>query len=93
MALITKHGLEKSKDSLYYDVDDLRIDAWRWQEDTMELQLSLRLRLGHIVFSIQAQPFIDVARLSKGEVFDDGLAADVLKRLRTMMVLDDLAGV
>lgn len=90
MRLILKLGKEASKDSLFYDVEGMRIDAWRYQEDHTELHLSLRVPIGYTVFSVQAQPFIRAEEIAAAR-WEEDLGADALKKLRSMMVLDDLA--
>jgi hypothetical protein len=92
MTLITERGREASKDSLYCDIEGLRIDANRYEDDLLNLNLTLRAAMGRPVFVIYFSPFIDIDQVDKGQ-WPDELAADALKKLRNLMLLDDLARV
>lgn len=92
MTLIGEHGREASKDSLYYDVEGLRIDGARYPDDLLNFTLTLRATMGRPVFLIHFSPFIDADQVDKDQ-WPDELAADALKKLRNLMLLDDLARV
>jgi hypothetical protein len=92
MTLIGERGQEASKDSLYCDIEGLRIDANRYADDLLHFHLTLRAYMCQAVFNVQFSPFIDTDQVDKAE-WPDELAADALKKLRNLMLLDDLARV
>lgn len=91
LSLVKRYGQDAAKSHIFYDVDAVRIDAWRWDDDLMSLRLSLRWK-GVTVFSVDAQPLINAEDIER-EHWPDGFAVEALHKLREIMLLDDLASV